>query len=120
MEWIRDTPPPLQITSLHLLEMAKRLRESPRAREYWRQDRRAGYFEVHELSLGDLARRAEALLSEGSESPTLTDSLHLAAALEMECAEFVDFSEPLRRAAHRACLRVLPETLNVESPLSAP
>lgn len=113
---IHETPPPLRITSLHLLEMAEQLRDSPRALDLWRQDRRAGYFEVSELALGDLVRRAETLLPDTSESITTIGLLHLAAALEMECAEFVDFAGSMREAACAAGLRVLPEALTtVES-----
>ena len=113
---LREAPPPLRITSLHSLEMVDRLRASPRAAGLWQQDRRAGYFEVNELSLGDLVRRAEDLVLFGPKliSPLLL--LHVAAALEMECAEFVDFGEPLRAAARRAGLRVLPESLLPSEP----
>jgi len=110
IDLLRETVPPLRIGALHLLEMAERLSESPRAAELWRQDRRKGYYEMTELSLGDLARRAEALAAPmvGTFQVTVLDWLHVAAALEMECTEYVDFQPGVRAAARQAGLFVLP------------
>lgn len=126
IDLLRETVPPLRIGALHLLEMAERLRESRSAVELWRQDRRAGYYEMTELSLGDLARRAEQLAASGSGEvtgfppTTPLDWLHVAAALEMECAEFVDFHPGVRAAARQAGLSVLPAGADSGQSLLAP
>jgi uncharacterized protein len=118
---IRQVKPPIPLTHLHSIEIRNALRlkcgrgeitetELRAALRLFEDDVIAGRLEMAIYELVGLFQRAESL---SSKHATFTlartlDILHVAAALEIGCKEFVSFDERQRSLAVREKLKVSP------------
>jgi predicted nucleic acid-binding protein len=118
---IKRVKPPIPLTHLHGIEIRNALRlkcgrkeiteaEMKASLHLFQDDIEAGRLERAAYELAGLFQRAE-LLSSKHASLTLArtlDILHVAAALEIGCKEFISFDKRQRNLAHRERLRIWP------------
>lgn len=110
---LQETQPPLRLSSLHRLEMDLQLRTSPNALKHWHADQATGLYEFAEASLTGLVSRALELATDSASQMDSATSLHLAAALELGCTEWVSFDPISRLAATETGLKVSPTILEI-------
>ena len=120
---IRRTKPPIPLTHLHGIEIRNALRlkcgrgeitevEMRASLRLLQDDIDAGRLEKATYELAGLFQRAESLSSKhaiATLARTL-DILHVAAALEIGCKEFVSFDNRQRSLAGRERLKIFPSS----------
>ena len=118
---IRRVKPPIPLTHLHRIEIRNALRlkhgrgeiteaELSAALRLFQDDIDAGRLDLPTYELAALFHRTESLSNKHTTSTLVRtlDILHVAAALEIGCREFVSFDERQRTLAARERLKVLP------------
>lgn len=118
---IRQAKPPIPLTHLHAIEIRNALRLKRGRREIteaamaaslrlFQDDIDAGRLEKAPYELASSFQRAELLSSKyGTSTLARTlDILHVAAALEIGCKEFVSFDKRQRRLASLEKLKISP------------
>jgi predicted nucleic acid-binding protein len=119
---IRQTKPPIPLTHLHRIEIRNALRlkcgrgeiteaEMRASLRLLQDDIQAGRLEKATYELAGLFQRAESLSSKHAISTLARtlEILHVAAALEIGCKEFVSFDKKQRDLAGRERLKILPD-----------
>ena len=121
---IRQVKPPIPITHLHNIEIRNALRlkcgrgeiteiEMKASLRLFDDDIAAGRLERPPYELAGLFQRAESLSGKHAISTLARtlDILHVAAALEIGCKQFVSFDKRQRNLAGREQLKVSPASL---------